>query len=752
MEAGKTFRHLNLEHYVEKLRNRTRLLNQNDQEHSAEERRKEVQELREEFRNPDVRQQPIQQCEILFQLYSQIRLEEGHENTYHDEKIGIMSQFLESRQFVKCKESPLKDVVLALAGLTYIQAENYWPKAEAIYKKLSKSKFKFTNDSASYLPIMFFDAYLENGSPKTQLELMDKLLKNCFSASNVNPYAYCLFIKGKALMKQEDYPGALEVLRNALKIYQTIPWMKSMALKKVPIEETRRHAMLDQNRVQTALAECHQAMGKYKVALKLYKKISVECFPNEGNGAFENTWYLIFHNAHLQTVHCQVYIPGEETRNGVPLCLGAFKMILTSTTKGKKHLTKQKWYLKIQALIESISQMSAQIEKTLPLELAVDQYCANAYYAIQKLKLAGKFEDALIRIDHTLAYLNEQTHGMIPAKDKHVLYCEKVKCLDSLDRPEEGVEYFEELLADETFTKDLRPSVLQALHVDIATLYCKMGFFEDAKHHLKMMVKLDGDWTAIKSRIDMFSDLAKIYLELRNPEKALDYVNQCKVYDLNSHKNELEPRLLNQLDWIHAECFFQIGEYERAEKSVSTFLAMTKFNDVNRVRMFDLHGRCLRMSGNGEKAISQYMCASELEQKLFPPTDDVPFTPMMFIMPLSGAYCMYETENYALGFRDFMEPALECFKKQPEIIPIFFRIMADRDVVQFTLHFIHEWFGKKAKKHSSTLRLVNSLFITDMFRNVKHQKEKRKTHDIFCRDRFWQLVHLSSAVFEKNFG
>ena len=66
--------------------------------------------------------------------------------------------------------------------------------------------------------------------------------------------------------------------------------------------------MLDQNRVMTALAECHQAMGKYKVAWKLYKKISTEVFASEENGAFENTWYWIFHNAHLQTVHCQVYM------------------------------------------------------------------------------------------------------------------------------------------------------------------------------------------------------------------------------------------------------------------------------------------------------------------------------------------------------------------------------------------------------------------------------------------------------------
>ena len=185
---------------------------------------------------------------------------------------------------------------------------------------------------------------------------------------------------------------------------------------------------------------------------------------------------------------------------------------------------------------------------------------------------------------------------------------------------------------------------------------------------------------------------------------------------------------------------------------MSTFLAMTKFNDVNRVRMFDLYGRCLRIFGDGKEAISQYVCASDLEQKLKPPTVDVPLTPMMLNMTFSSIYCMYETENYALGFRAFLEPALECFKKQPQIIPMFFRIMTDRDVIQFTLHFILEWFGEKAKKHSSTLRLVNSLFITDMFRNVKHQKEKRKTHDVFCRGRFWQLVNESSAVLEEYFG
>ena len=77
--------------------------------------------------------------------------------------------------------------------------------------------------------------------------------------------------------------------------------------------------MLDQNRVMTALAECHQAMGKYKVAWKLYKKISTEVFASEENGAFENTWYWIFHNAHLQTVHCQVYM---ENYLGIRIILG----------------------------------------------------------------------------------------------------------------------------------------------------------------------------------------------------------------------------------------------------------------------------------------------------------------------------------------------------------------------------------------------------------------------------------------------
>ena len=151
---------------------------------------------------------------------------------------------------------------------------------------------------------------------------------------------------------------------------------------------------------------------------------------------------------------------------------------------------------------------------------------------------------------------------MIPAKDKHALYFDKAKCLDVLGRPEEGVEYFEELLADETCTKNLCASELQGIRAITADIYCKMRFFEDAKHHLKMMVKLDGDWTAIKPIINMFSDLAKIYYELGNPERALEYVNQCKVYDLNSRKNELEPRLSNQLDWIQAECLFQIGNVQ----------------------------------------------------------------------------------------------------------------------------------------------------------------------------------------------
>ena len=87
-----------------------------------------------------------------------------------------------------------------------------------------------------------------------------------------------------------------------------------------------------------------------------------------------------------------------ETLHAVPHCLRAVKMILTRSIKGKKHLTKQKWYLKIQALTESISQMSTQLEKTIPSSLATDQLACSTFQEIQRLISAKKFEDALIRI------------------------------------------------------------------------------------------------------------------------------------------------------------------------------------------------------------------------------------------------------------------------------------------------------------------------------------------------------------------
>ena len=77
----------------------------------------------------------------------------------HQEKIEIMSTFLESRQFGKCKESSVKDVVWAMAGLIYIQGQKYLSKAQYCFKRLMKrsSNMKLSNDTSSYIKIMLFD-------------------------------------------------------------------------------------------------------------------------------------------------------------------------------------------------------------------------------------------------------------------------------------------------------------------------------------------------------------------------------------------------------------------------------------------------------------------------------------------------------------------------------------------------------------------------------------------------------------------
>ena len=63
-----TYRYLNHEQHVLKLAERIELINET-MEVKADQVRREVQELRDEFETLEVQQKPLQQIEILFQLY-----------------------------------------------------------------------------------------------------------------------------------------------------------------------------------------------------------------------------------------------------------------------------------------------------------------------------------------------------------------------------------------------------------------------------------------------------------------------------------------------------------------------------------------------------------------------------------------------------------------------------------------------------------------------------------------------------------
>ena len=666
----------------------------------------------------------------------------------HQEKIEIMSTFLESRQFGKCKESSVKDVVWAMAGLIYIQGQKYLSKAQNCFKRLMKrsSNMKLSNDTSSYIKIMLFEAYLDKEPSEYQVEEMNKLLDNCFSSRNCDTYGYCLYIKAKALMKQKEFNLAFDQLESASKIYQKCPGLESN-LKSVPLEELRRHANLDQYRVMTSLADCHQAKGKYKIASELYKKISENCQRNIG--IFEDLCYMNMFGSFLQMIQCQIK-DNQILDESILALLGHFKKWLDKELSELPHLVKQQWYLQIQNLAQSLYPKECPKKNPTSYLALSNGRDLRKFNKIQDLIGQKKYQEALGLLDKLLAHLDQQTNGNIPAMDLHGLYYDKAKCYFYLQRPEDGVVCLDELLKNEFITLNIKTKDMQGIWAMAEEMYIHMGFYSDAKYHLKMFVSLDPGWTAMKPILNVFYDLSRIHFGLKDYSKTLEYIHQCKM---SLKVNEvMSSQRSNWIQMMQAVSHFNLGDYDKAQKVAVRYLIENKY-DKNKVlnyqsyddtylsRMVELFAHCLRRNGRYKIADEKYTEASKLKYE----SKQGISTPLNIMAAFSHLLCYYQSQN-GTKMASVMRACLSLFTDEPTAVNRTFRELEDRDVTQFALHAFQASVSvcgnpKNRKSKLQTLTFINSTFIIDMFRNIRYQKKKKKPKcAVFSANKFWSLL------------